>query len=332
MTDPPAKIVVYFETGSSTVAKVENDKGATIGHVLAETHEGIVPEGYVVLMLAGRSVASARFATEAADITSLGPKAKIAAKNIEVKETAPPPKPEKKSTGPKDAADSDDEEAPAPRMGLPAATLATPALATKTFKLTLKTGVGDSIVTEKFTGFEKGYADEADQGQIHFEKHGDEFEAEDKASYIRMAKAFGESGAKFCLEAIIGNTIIKVDPDGMELRRVFIANAKKIRTFYVWDPDYSSDPFAYAIYYTITNNLGIPLAQVDPRIIALLDTNGVDLAEMEVEVITNLLRDGKSNADIRRETLAPMRLIERVVSQNWKLEMNRGLNKPDTTP
>jgi len=43
---------------------------------------------------------------------------------------------------------------------------------------------------------------------------------------------------------------------------VRIVNNHHARTFYVWDPAISSDPFAFAIFYTV---LGIPIARLAER-------------------------------------------------------------------
>jgi hypothetical protein len=109
------------------------------------------------------------------------------------------------------------------------------------------------------------------------------------AKYLQLAKAFAlesppkeqkESPSKEqkpypFKEAKIGNTFIRCDStadlpeDAKEVsaqlnvdkdydyknpkrpRRVLIACEKLIRTFYVWDPTFSSDPFAFAVAYTL---------------------------------------------------------------------------------
>ncbi|UOQ55428.1 hypothetical protein [Hymenobacter cellulosivorans] len=117
------------------------------------------------------------------------------------------------------------------------------------------------------------------------------------------------------LEAIIGNTYIKTDPAGMRNRAVFIANGKKIRTFYVWDPDFSYDPFGYAIYYTITNNMGKPLKSLDPAISRQLSAVGVDLQRVENDYILKSLNNYKSYATISSETKLPISEIR--LAEQW---------------
>jgi hypothetical protein len=57
-----------------------------------------------------------------------------------------------------------------------------------------------------------------------------------------------------------------------------------IRTFYRWDPEFSSDPVAFAIYYTITHNMGLQLSDIDANIVTRLRAAGHDLNAMEQEV------------------------------------------------
>lgn len=178
----------------------------------------------------------------------------------------------------------------------------------------------ENIVPGNFTSFEKGQ--KGDQGEIHFEKHGSEFEAKNKGEYIRMAKAFGESDSPDYIEAIVNNTFIRTDPKGMENRRVFIANGKTIRTFYVWNPDFSSDPFGYAIYYTITSNLGIPLKKLDPLIANQLAEYGVNLQSVENDYVLKSLNKWKNPEQISNETklsVEEVKLIERWANSNGLL-------------
>lgn len=161
----------------------------------------------------------------------------------------------------------------------------------------------------RFQGFEVAAA-----GDGHFAKHGAEFNAPDKAAYIRKAKAYGEANGEY-LEAMIGNTFIRVDPDVAKNRRVFVANGAKIRTFYVWNPAFSADPFAYAIYYTITHNLRIPITGVEPATHKLLQAQGVDLVETQVDYIIKSFLAQKSVAEICSETLAPQEYVQNICDQ-----------------
>lgn len=103
-----------------------------------------------------------------------------------------------------------------------------------------------------FTSFESSH--EKNQADIHFEKHGDEFGDDmTKPKYIRLAKEFGSDTKGQYLDFAYGNTFVRCDLESCEERRVFVANARYVRTFYIWDPDFSRDPFAYAIVYTIEN-------------------------------------------------------------------------------
>jgi hypothetical protein len=160
----------------------------------------------------------------------------------------------------------------------------------------------------KFTSFET-----PDLGTAHLEKHGPEFGVETKAAYLKLAKEFAADGSKKYCEAIIDGTTIKVDPDvdldGEETRRVLITNNNLLRTFYVWDPAFSSDPFAYAIFYTITHNRKMSIRSLNPETMEMLEDEGVDLFAMEKEVIDHELQKGSDINTIERETLAPRWLI-----------------------
>ena len=299
-TAPPSKITVYVEKGSGKIVKVEKNEGEEIGFVFADISddEALVPEGSVVF-LDGKTVVNARFATDATNVRDLGLMKKILPKNIEVKEIEGATEVEEIAPGKEEVGT---EETFDPRL--------------KAEGVKLKGSGAKSLISEKFSGFEITFDKEenksVNQGDIHFKKHGKEVGAETKSQYLKMAKVFGEMGGVESLEAILGNTLIKVDPPGLETRRVFIANAKKMRTFYVWDPLYSSDPFAYAIYYTITHNMKIPLRAVDPKILELFIENNVDLFSMEEEVVAGLLKKDKSKESVASETLAPMDLINRI--------------------
>jgi hypothetical protein len=275
VTEPPGSIVVHIEAGTKRIVAVQNDTGGNIPFAVLGEHSGQYNEGTAVVTKSGSSVSSVRFArvdTKEDDLMSM-PKVKFAMREV----------------------------AATPIIVEPIE----PPTANFTFAISRQGG----LVREKFTGFENTH--KGDQGTVHFEKHGAErgIEATSKLDYINKAKAYGAEGGRAFCEAIVKNTLIRVDPEGTEIRKVLIANGKTIRTFYVWDPLFSSDPFAFAIYYTITSNLKIPLAKVDPVILQQLEEAGVNLEATERELIIDKLEKGDSIEDIHSETLAPIGLI-----------------------
>jgi hypothetical protein len=129
-----------------------------------------------------------------------------------------------------------------------------------------------------YQGFDAG------SGDVHVQKHGSEFDLgkEDKSAYIQLAKEFGEAEGSY-REALIGNTRIRVEfPYARDVTRVFVANGGKIRTFYRWNAEYS-DPFAFAIWYTLNHNLKYKWQDVTQSQIAACTTAGVDLSAMKDE-------------------------------------------------
>ncbi|WP_368671758.1 C2 family cysteine protease [Lewinella sp. W8] len=158
------------------------------------------------------------------------------------------------------------------------------------------------------TGFEKS-PQSGDQGEIHFQKHGDEFGAKSKTDYIKKAQDFGRESSDDFIEVIVKNTRIRYDE---KRRTIIIAAGKTIRTFYVWDPRFSNDPVGYAIYYTITHNIGIPLRDVDQKIIGKLRAISVDLEAVEEDYIAKRMLEGVDESEIARETLASPLTIEMV--------------------
>lgn len=143
--------------------------------------------------------------------------------------------------------------------------------------------------------------------QAHVDKHGEEFEVDNIKDYTKKAQIFGKAQDKKYRIAVIGKTTIKVDPD---TGWVLIAQGKRIRTFYVWDKKYS-DPLAYAIYYTITHNQGIPLAKYG-NLDALLE-EGIDLVAMEKEVVIVLHKEGIALKSISEITLVSIESIKEIL-------------------
>ncbi len=176
------------------------------------------------------------------------------------------------------------------------------------FDLALSAPGQEHLESGKFPSFDSGQG--GNQGDIHFDKHGKEFAAENKLNYIKQAREFGEGESTDSLEAMLGNTFIRVDPEGRQDRKVFVGNSRKIRTFYKWNPDYSSDPFGYAIYYTITHNMGRPIKDLDPEIGEQLKRFGVDLSAVENDYVLRALNQWKSPETISEETKLPVEEVE----------------------
>lgn len=299
VTEPPSGVTVVMEEGTGRVLTVtNNDTKGDIPFVVLGAYEGDFTEGTAVLTLAKNAVSGVRFASADTKASELG-----AMKKVKFTVTTVP-KVEGLSLEP-----TEEEET----VGFP-------------FAVSTKGGLLD----ERFTGFE--VTPEGNQGDIHYEKHGAEFGASSKLEYIKKAKEFGEIGGKRFCEAILKNTLIRVDPEGMEQRRVFIANGKKIRTFYIWDPRFSSDPFAYAIYYTMTHNLKIPLLSVDPKILGALREAGVDVFAMEREVVRQLLEALVPIRDVQHQTLAPLAVIKQVIEDDPLLQMTLALGGGKSPP
>jgi hypothetical protein len=175
-----------------------------------------------------------------------------------------------------------------------------------------------------FTSFESN-----EKGQAHFEKHGAEVHAKSLANYLKMAKAFGAEKIDGLREAIIDRTVIRVDPETEEHVRVLIVNNRQLRTFYVWDPAFSSDPFVFAIYYTITSSKGIPLRSLSPQTLAYLEEQDVDLFAMEIEEIDRQVLSGRKLSQIEAATLAPRELISK---RRDVARMERDLGKRSEGP
>jgi hypothetical protein len=255
-TDTPDEVTVHQDTKTNAVVRVTTGTGDASRdltfHVLGTGQDlpATIAEGSAVVTVSGKKVSAVRFANDSVAGTEWAGLAKVK-KFATVAYTAPP------------------------------AATAAPSRATRSLDHQVsKTG---GIVHESFQGFEGQEA-----GDQHFAKHGHEFNAKDKPDYIRQAKAFGEQpGTGFC-EARIANTLIRVDPPG-KTRRVFVAAGKKIRTYYKWSWEFASDPFAFAIYYTITHNMGISLADLDPDVLDDFDAKGVDLRSMDAEVVLRTL-------------------------------------------
>ena len=146
------------------------------------------------------------------------------------------------------------------------------------------------------TGFEK--SSEQDKGDEHFQKHGHEVGADSKQKYIKSAQDLGRSKDSRFIEAKVKNTLIRFDPD---TKQIVISSGKLIRTHYVWDEKYS-DPVAYAIYYTITSNIGIGLSAVANEVFDGLLRKHIDLKAMEVEYVRIGFDDQKSVGQLASET------------------------------
>jgi hypothetical protein len=200
----------------------------------------------------------------------------------------------------------------------------TPKPSTRSFAMSFGTKQ-EALNSPKPTGFEITRGEETgevvNQGDVHYEKHGHEFGSTSKADYIKKAREFAADGSLEFLTLLIGNTFIKTDPVGTEQRRVLVLNGKLIRTFYVWDRVFT-DPFAYAVYYTLTSTLKTPLRKLDKSILTVFTEEKIDLFGMELEVIAHGWASGKAPERIYRETLAPEGLIRDVARKNWAAKID----------
>jgi hypothetical protein len=146
----------------------------------------------------------------------------------------------------------------------------------------------------------------------HLEKHGAEVNAKRMADYLRAAREFGDlSGpdGEDLREAWIDNTSIRVGSELEASVPVLIVNNHQPRTFYVWDPAISSDPFAFAIFYTLTANRRMSIHDLSERNLAILEDQAVDLFAMERELIDRRLAEGRTIDQVAGETLAPRALV-----------------------
>ncbi len=164
-------------------------------------------------------------------------------------------------------------------------------------------------------------------GEEHFIKHGAEFnEVDTKQQYIKKAQSFGNQISKEYVEATINNTNIRFDPNN---NFMLIASGKKILTFYVWNPIFSKDPVAYAIYYTITHNQRTPIRELPEDILVKLKDKGIDLFSTERDFVDAELRKGISIDKIMDLSGAPFEfIIERDFIRDKKYgDMRRALYK-----
>lgn len=165
----------------------------------------------------------------------------------------------------------------------------------------------EPCVALKFSAFSDSAA-----ASGHLAKHGHEVGADSLATYLRAARAFGdiagEAGA-LLREATIGGTQIRVDPESARVVRVLIVNNRQARTFYVWDRAFSSDPFVYAIFYTITANLRMSIRDLPAADLEIFDDQAVDLFAMESELIDRRLAEGRSIPAVAAETCAPLAVV-----------------------
>jgi hypothetical protein len=160
-------------------------------------------------------------------------------------------------------------------------------------------GAGDPTLFARgmgLTGFEK--IGGQDKGDDHFKKHGHEVNAQTKQQYIKSAQDLGRATGNNFIEAKVKGSLIRYDPSNGQ---IVISSAKLIRTHYVWDKKYS-DPVAYAIYYTITSNLNVPLNTVAPEVIRKLSSKKIDLRAMEIEYIRIGAAENKSVSQLASET------------------------------
>jgi hypothetical protein len=146
----------------------------------------------------------------------------------------------------------------------------------------------------------------------HLEKHGAEVDASSMASYLREARAFGDiagDAGQHLREAWIDNTSIRVGSELEDSVPVLIVNNHQARTFYVWRPAFSSDPFEYAIFYTLTASRRMSIHDLSAENLAILEDQAVDLFAMEREVIDRRLAEGRTIDQVAAETLAPRALV-----------------------
>jgi hypothetical protein len=314
--EAPASITVRFTTGKR-VLSVTAAGGAELPFVMLGDVKGDVDEGTVVLVWPGAKISSARFATTTSPIGEVMDSEKIKMVAIPVADDSKEEKARPSASSPSSAS---------PSLASSSSSSAPRAVGEKGFKISTEGGMfpeGRIPVT----GFENRATSEA-----HVAKHGDEFGVEDVGKYLAKAQLFAKEDNKGFCEAIIDNTIIRVDPPGMERRRVLIVAGKVLRTFYRHDPAFSSDPFTYAIYYTITKRM--PLAELDPKILATLEENDVDVHAMEIEEIDRQLARGVPVETIHAATKAPMSLIDKRkrYARSPEAEMARAFGRSAESP
>ena len=268
VTEVPAAVIVKIVDGNVTEVRNAADE-QPITFALEAHAPATVPEGTALVTGRAKTLAI-RFATVDTAIGDLSSLTKVKIQSTEAVSTA-----------------SSSSSSSAPRAS--SASSAAPRYALTDSQVKISSATQDPLFRKGMglTAFEKsGSARDnnlVDQGQIHFDKHGGEFEGIDtKSKYITAARDFANiNGHRSQIEVQIKNTRIRYDP---AKHLIVIANDKLIRTFYRWDPEFSSDPVAFAIYYTITHNMGLQLSDIDANIVTRLRAAGHDLNAMEQEV------------------------------------------------
>jgi len=297
-TDPPSEIVVKIGKSSGKVTSVTDGSGKSLPFDTRYPPTDPIAEGTVLLWVVKGQVKKASFATDPTKVADFGGMPKIA--KVKVEESA---------------------DSPTVPVVVP---ISTPKPSTRSFEVSFGTKQ-QALVSPKPTGFEITRDEDTDvvvnQGDVHYEKHGEEFGSTSKADYIKKAREFAADGSQEFLTVLVGKTFIKTDPVGTEKRRVLVLNGKLIRTFYVWDRVFT-DPFAYAVYYTLTSTLKTPLRKLDKSIQTVFTEQKVDLFGMEIEVIAHGWASGKASERIYRETLAPEGLIRDVARKNWAAKID----------
>jgi ribosomal protein S18 acetylase RimI-like enzyme len=120
------------------------------------------------------------------------------------------------------------------------------------------------------------------KGQVHVEKHGEEFGI-DSTEYRQRAVSFanGYEESAGSVTVIIGKTFIRYSPSK---HWVVVCYENRVRTFYIWDRVYSN-PISYAICVTLIK-MGKGLEDVDSAQITDLKHAGYDLEAMMTEIAT----------------------------------------------
>ncbi len=164
-----------------------------------------------------------------------------------------------------------------------------------------------------------------EKGEDHFKKHGAEFDATDAPDYVGRAKEFSKDNSNAYREVIVQNTFIRYDP---KTNAVLIQNQREVKTLYVWDQKFS-DPVLYAVYYTITSAMGIPIVKLEAGTLSAINDKIGNLATMEEEVIAIGLSEGKTADRVQGETLAaPWRVdgvIDRIMAR-YETDLEDGLS------
>lgn len=265
VTAAPAAVIVKVVDGNVTEVRNAAD-GQQITFALEAHAPATVPEG-TALVTGTAKARAVRFATVD---TAIGDVAQLTKVRIQATESV-----------------STASSSSAPRAASASSTAPTYALGDSQVSISGATQASLFGKGMRLSAFEKSGSardgDLVDQGQSHFNKHGKEFEGIDtKGKYISAARGFANApGDSSQIEVQIKNTKIRYDP---ATHTIVIANDKLIRTFYRWDPEFSSDPVAFAIYYTITHNMGLKLSDVDAGVLARFRSAGHDLHAMEREV------------------------------------------------